>query len=93
MDGNDFARLFRAEGIGQILATVEENDDERPCLKFRIPDTEWGVLTCSVSASTDDYDAAEQFAYAMLKNLTEEAAVTSVKPLIEFRDRIAQGEE
>lgn len=83
---NDFAKLFKVEGIGQILATLNENEDGMPCVTFRIPDTQDIMLECSVYMSTDDYEKAEAHAIAVFNALDEASAVKTVQELVDARD-------
>ena len=80
---SDFAKLFEAEGIGQILATLDENDDEDPCVTFRIPDTAGCRLQMSVGFQASSYDLAERKALAFFNALDLEHAVKTVAPLQE----------
>lgn len=60
MDPNDFARLFRLDDVGQVLVTIEQHEeDETPCLKFRIPDADGVGLSVTLS-----YNFREGLTYA-----------------------------
>ena len=94
MDGVlDFAKLFRVDGIGQILAVLDEGEDEKPCIRFRIPDCNGAFLTVALSFGGPDYDTAEMHARKVFEHITESSATASVKQLIELRDALLNNGE
>lgn len=87
-DATDFAKLFSIEGVGQVLATLDEDDEDCPCVRFRIPDHRGMILTCALSVRTEDYDRAEAMARSMFDALDEDNVRKSVQPLINVRDKL-----
>lgn len=81
----DFAKIFTVDGIGQILVTLDENDNGVPCVTFRIPDAFDCIMTTSRSRSSGDYDDQEAFARKMFDSLDEDEAVKSVQVLVAAR--------
>ena len=85
----DFAKLFRVDGIGQVLAEVEEHPEhEVPCVRFRIPDAGDVFLEMRLSTVTDDYDKAESIAREIFGALTEDNIGATVKDLVAARDNL-----
>ena len=64
----DFAKLFRAEDIGQVLVTSGKDDDGDPAITFEV-DTARGRLSVSLG-----YDSLEN-AQKALEMVDEEAAL------------------
>lgn len=95
MDPTDFARLFRLEGAGQVLVTIEEHeDDETPCLKFRIPDAEGIGLSVTLSYNfREGLTHAEQHnhIWSDLSKIDETKLREVVGGLIQMRTFILEG--
>lgn len=78
----DFARLWRVEGIGQILAVTNENDDGDPIVQIRVPDQGDLILTADLAFVGEDYDVAAGHAQAFPEGMTEAQAIEAVTPLL-----------
>ncbi len=78
----DFAKLWRVDGIGQILAVISENDDGAPIVQVRVPDQGDLILTADLAFVGDDYDVAAQNAQTCLDNMTEAQAIAAAAPLL-----------
>jgi hypothetical protein len=87
---DDFAKLLRVEGIGQVLATIDEDDDGNPVLHFRIPDEGQAMLQMGMSFPHPDYDKGAALAREAMAKLTEENAAAVVRLLVETRDRLRE---
>ncbi|WP_435170760.1 hypothetical protein [Falsirhodobacter sp. 1013] len=89
----DFAKLFHVDGIGQVLAELEEHPDtELPCVRFRIPDASDVTLEMRLSPNGMSYEAAEAFARKCFDGLTAENAGAVVKELTDARDGLSSME-
>lgn len=86
---DDFARLFRVPGIGQVLAFLDENDDDMPCVTIRIPDADIGRLQLSLSGGGMDYDRAEAVAREILEKMQPDNLAEAVKPLTDMKARLS----
>lgn len=64
----DFAKLYNTKK-GQILARVDVNDDDKPCLDISVSPVSSGV-SCSLAITFPDHDAA----YDALEKVTQELA-------------------
>lgn len=85
----DFAKLFHIEGIGQILVTLGQIDEERPACLFRIPDE----LDCEISMALsrggpDNYEADLLFAQTCFDAVTAENVAATVETLTNARDAL-----
>lgn len=86
----DFCKLFRVDGIGQILATVvEAGDVEVPALELRIPDHGGMIRRVSLTWPSLDYDEAEEAAYAALAALDEDGAKGMAGPILSLSARLS----
>lgn len=88
MDGKDFARLFKVEGIGQILAFISEDEEANAVLTIRIPNFKGCILKMDIGLPSADFDAQDVFAQNLLDNMTEHGAVKTVQVLLDARDKI-----
>lgn len=90
-EGSDFAKLFRLPGVGQVLVTLDEDDDEYPCVVFRIPDVSDFMLTQAMAFTGDDRDLAWQSAQQAFDRVTEENVQYAIRSLVAARDRLLPG--
>lgn len=89
---SDFAKLFRLDGVGQVLVTLAENDDGIPAVHFRIPDQDDCEIEMSMTvAGSDDYDSAEGFAQNVFDAVCEGNIAKTIAPLIKIRDKMQSG--
>ena len=92
MDDTDFARLFRLDGVGQVLVTVDEHEEEEvPCLTFRLSDI-GGIgtslrVTSKYMDEPDDDEAYRRTRVAM-NALTEDEVRAILKSAITFRQSL-----
>jgi len=84
---DDFARLFRIEGVGQVLAILEdgETDDgeECECLTFRIPDAgDVARITYSIKAAGMSSERGRAYMREIFDKLTPEGVAKAVEPMV-----------
>lgn len=102
---DDFARLFRIHGIGQVLAVTEtkseyDDDEECECVTFRIPDAgDVATLTYFIKAHGMDATKGKAFTRDILEKLTHDNVAKVIQPLVEAKAKllgeglIVKGEE
>lgn len=92
MDDTDFARLFRLDGVGQVLVTVDENEEEEaPCLTFRLGDVGgFGTTLRLTSRYKDEPDDDEAYrrTRAAMQALDEDKVRDILKTAIDFRQSL-----
>lgn len=84
---DDFARLFRIDGIGQVLAVLEdgETDDgeECECLTLRIPDAgDVARITYSIKAVGMSSERGRAFTREIFDALTVEGVAKAIEPMV-----------
>jgi hypothetical protein len=84
----DFAKLFVADGIGQILITTSINDEGNPCLICRIPDTADAILETSIQYRGSDVTKGEKIMSDLLREMTLESAIKMADPLVQSRNTL-----
>lgn len=81
-----FAKLFCIEGVGQVLVTLDQNEDEKPAVIFRIADVgdyQFSMNLCRQGGG--DFDAEQQFAETCFDAVCDENILATIKPLLEAR--------
>lgn len=89
----DFAKLFVADGIGQILITTTLSDEGYPSLTCRIPNTEDTQWEVSASVKLEDTTAGYEHITKLFDEMTLKLAIDMAKPLIKARDIFASGDD
>lgn len=89
----DFAKLFRVDGIGQILITTGENEEGDPCVIIRIPDTPDAILETLIVEEGMDYDKAAEICKSIFDATDEAGAIKASAVLVKARDRMLAARE
>ncbi|VDS07919.1 hypothetical protein PARHAE_01099 [Paracoccus haematequi] len=84
----DFCKLYCIDGIGQVLASIEDNDKGQASLRFRIPDHDGIGFSMSLCLGSEDEDENEAFAHRCLGELNEETALKAIRPLLDAKRRL-----
>ena len=87
---DDFARLFRIEGTGQVLAVLEDGETEEgeecECLTFRIPDAgDVARITYSIKAVGMSSERGRAFTREIFDKLTPEGVAKAVEPMVKAK--------
>lgn len=89
-----FAKLLEVEGIGQVLAVLDDSDEKGmgACLRVSFQGGQ-GLGICAVRLDFKEGDAGYEAAEAALENFDEATALRMVEPVIKqfagtFGDRL-----
>lgn len=73
----DFAKLFRADDVGQVLVTVGKDDEGDQCVKFT-----FGTAAGQMEVSLGIGEVDENEISHVLEKITEEDAITLARATI-----------
>lgn len=74
-----FAKLYEAEGFGQILVKRDDNEEGKPEVRFFIMAPVAGLGVCSIALSFEDNDEGFKKRDAAFEKITEEKAIETAK--------------
>ena len=90
MNSNDFAKIFRHDTIGQILVTVDTNEEGAPSIIFRI---NIDSMFISSTIAFTDIDKGWEKCQEGFDALTEKQAFDTVENLVNSLNLAASGED